>query len=99
MVPARAWGAHAVGTAPANSLKLRRQTAAAVRQKGTTSLSLFMEAFGHEVEEELSTKATETWAEGVWVGKWFTEQKEAWMEQICEVQTWRQVRGPARAVM
>ena len=73
--------------------------AAAAGKKATTSLSLFMEAFGLEVEEELSTKASQTWAEGVWVGKWCTEEKEAWMEQICEVQTWRQVMGPARAVM
>ena len=34
-----------------------------------------MEAFGLEVEEELSTIATQTWSEGVWVGKWCTEQK------------------------
>ena len=27
------------------------------------------------------------------------EQQKAWMKQICEVQTWRQVRGPAGAVM
>ena len=39
-------------------------------------LSLFMEAFGFEVEEELSTMATQTWAEGgvEWC-KWHTEQK------------------------
>ena len=41
---------------------------AAAGNKSTTSLSLFMEAFGLEVEEELSTIATQTWAEGVWVG-------------------------------
>ena len=59
-----------------------------------------MEAFGLEVEEELSTIATQTWAEGIWVGEWPTEQKEeAWTRQIFEVQTWRQVRGPAGAVM
>ena len=65
----------------------------------TTSLSLFMEAFGLGVEEELSTMASQTWAEGAWIGKWHTEKKEAWMSQIFEVQTWRQVRGPAGAVM
>ena len=43
---------------------LRRQMAAAARKKETTSLSLFMEAFGLEVEEELSTIATLNWAEG-----------------------------------
>ena len=73
--------------------------AAAAGKKGTTSLSLFMEAFGVEVEEELSTEATQTWAEGVWEGKWCTEQKKACMNQIFEVQTWRQVRVPAGAVM
>ena len=26
--------------------------------------------------------ATHTWAEGVWIGKWCTEQKEAWLSQI-----------------
>ena len=39
------------------------------------------------------------WAEGVWIGKWCTEQREAWMRQILEVQMWRQVRGLAGAVM
>ena len=64
-----------------------------------TSLSLFMEAYGLEVGEELSSLATQCWAEGVWTGKWRHEQKEAWMRQIRELQTWKQVRGPAGAVM
>ena len=42
---------------------------AAAGKKRTTSLSLFMEAYGLEVEEELSTMATQYWAEGVWTGK------------------------------
>ena len=73
--------------------------AAAAVTKSTTSLSLFMETNGLEVEEELSTMATQYWAEGGQIGKCCHEQKEAWMRQIQEVQTWRQVRGPARAVM
>ena len=51
--------------------------AAAAGKKSTTSLSLFMEAHGFEVEEELSTMATQYWAEGVWTGKWSHELKEA----------------------
>ena len=43
--------------------------------------------------------ATQHWTEGVWTGKWRQEQKEAWMRQIQEVQTWKQVGGPAGAVM
>ena len=39
---------------------------------------LFMEVFGLDVEEELSTMATQTWAEGTWMGKWHTQQEEAW---------------------
>ena len=38
-------------------------------KKSTTSLSLFMETYGLEVEEELSTMATQYWAEGVWTRK------------------------------
>ena len=40
--------------------------AAAVGKKSTTSLSLFLfiEAFGIEVEEQLSTMATQAWAGG-----------------------------------
>ena len=38
--------------------------AAAAGKKGTTSLSLFMEAFSLEVEDDLSTLATQNWAEG-----------------------------------
>ena len=72
---------------------------AAAGKKITTSLSLFMEANGLEVDEKLSTLATQYWSERVWTGKWHREQKEAWMRQIQEVQMWRQVRGPAGAVM
>ena len=72
--------------------KLRRQMAAAAGKKESTSLSLFKVVYGLEVEEELSTMATQTWAERVWIVKWHTEQKEAWMRQIFEVQTLRQVR-------
>ena len=68
--------------------KLRRQMAAAAGKKSTTSLSLFMEVYGLEVDEELSTMATQHWAEGVWTGKWSYEQKKAWMRQIREVHTW-----------
>ena len=72
--------------------------AAAAGKKSTTSLSLFMEALGLEVEEELSTMATQYWAKGVWTGKEHHEQKEVWMRQIQEVQMWRQVRGCAWAM-
>ena len=64
-----------------------------------TSPSLFMETFGFEVEEDLSTLATQYWAEGVWIGKWPVVLKEAWMKQLQEIQSWRQVRGQAGAVM
>ena len=64
---------------------------AAAGKKSTTSLSLFKETYGQEVEEELSTMAIQYWAEGVWIGKWSHEQKEAWMRQIREVQTWKKV--------
>ena len=99
MMPVGAWEVHAVEMSPTERLKLRRQMAAAAGEKSTTSLSLFMEAYGFEVEEELSTMATQYWAEGVWTGKWRHEQKEARMRQIQEVQTWKQVRGPAGAVI
>ena len=66
MMPARTWregaGVHAAGMPPTERLELRRQLAAAVRKKSTTSLSLFMEAYGLEAEEELSTLATQYWA-------------------------------------
>ena len=38
---------------------------AALGKKSTSFLSLFMEAYGLEVEEELSTLAIQCWAEGV----------------------------------
>ena len=57
------------GDGSTERFKLRRQMAAASGKKSTTSLSSFMETFGLEVEEELSSLATQTWAEGVWTGK------------------------------
>ena len=89
MVPARTWRVHAVGRHPQKDSKLRRQMAAAAGKKSTSSLSLFMEAFVLQVEEKLSTVAAQTWAEGAWTGRWHTEQKDAWLNQIREVQMWR----------
>ena len=85
MMPARTWGVHASGIVPTERLKLRRQMAAAAGKNSTTSLSLFMDVYDLEVEEELSTLAAQYWAEGVWTGKWHHEQREAWMRQIQEV--------------
>ena len=48
--------------------------AAAAGKKNTNSLSLFMETYGLEVEEELSTLATQYWAERVWTVKWYREE-------------------------
>ena len=63
--------------------KLRTQMAAAAAgKKSTTSLSLFMDAYGLEVKEALSTLATQYWAEGIWTGKWYHKQREAYMKQI-----------------
>ena len=98
-MPARSWRVHAVEMAPTERLKLRRQKAATAGKNSTTSLSLFMEAHGLEVEEELSALATQLWAEGVWTGKLYREQREVWMKQIQQVQMWRQVRGLAGAAM
>ena len=65
VVPARTWRLHAARMAPTERFKLRRQMAAAAGKQSTTSLSLFIEAFGLEVEEDLSTLATapevQTW--------------------------------------
>ena len=44
--------------------------AATAGTKSTTYLSLLMEAYGLEVEEEL------------WIGSWHHEQREAWMRQF-----------------
>ena len=75
---------------------MKRQMAAAEGMKSTTSLSFFMEASGLEVEEELSTVATQYWAEVVWMGKMASRTKRSLDEKDG---TWRQVRGPAGAVM
>ena len=58
-----------------------------------------MEAYDLEAEDELSTIAIQHPAQGVWTRKWSHEQKEAWMRQNQEVQTWNQVRARAGAVM
>ena len=77
LVFARVWRRQAVGIAPTERLKLRRQMAAGAGKKESVSSSLVMEANNLEVEDDLSTVATFFWAESVW--KW-------------KVQTRRQVR-------
>ena len=58
-----------------------------------------MEAHGLEVEEELSTMAIQHWQKEYGQVHGVTNKKEARMRQIREVQTWKQVRGPAGAVV
>ena len=70
-----------------------------IEKTDETFLSLFMEAYGLEVEEELSTMSTQYWADGVWTGKRRHEQKKAWRRQIQEVQMENHARGFAGAVM
>ena len=66
-----AWRGQAVGIAPTERLKLRRQMAAAAGKKGSVSLSLLLEANDFDVEEELPTMATQAWAERVWIQQMF----------------------------
>ena len=70
LVLARAKGGQAVGTAPTERLKLRRQMAAAAGKEASVALSLFMEVSNLEVEETLSTMATVCWTEGVRMNRW-----------------------------
>ena len=51
MVPARAWGAHAVEMVLAERSNMRRHKAAAAGKKTSTPLFFFLEAFGLEVEK------------------------------------------------
>ena len=84
LVPARPWGAHAVGMAPTERLNLRGQMAAATGKKESTFLSLFLEVCGLEVEQELATMATQAWIEGGWTGNG-TQSKKKHGESI----SWR----------
>ena len=65
-VPARVWGAQAVGIAPTERLQLRGQMAAAAAgKKESVAFSPIMGRNTLEVAEELSTMATLFMAEGV----------------------------------
>ena len=60
MLPARIWESGCSGDSSQRiDEKLRRQMQQQRAKKSTTSLSLFMEASGLEVEEELSTMAAQ----------------------------------------
>ena len=65
MVPARTWRVHAVGIAPTERDRWQQERAKTVQPL----LLLLVEAYGLEVEEDLSTLATQYWAEGVWTAK------------------------------
>ena len=64
MMPARTWGAHAVGISPTARLKLRGQMAAAAG-KESTDIPVFVHGSTLEVEDESSTMTTQYWVEGV----------------------------------
>ena len=74
--------------------------AAAAGKKESVSLSLEMEVKDLEVVKELSTLATQSWAEEVWIGKMACRtKKRRGGFRFFEVQKWRQVRGPAGVVV
>ena len=68
-----------MGVAPTERLKLRRQMAAAAGKKESLSSVLVVKDL--EVEEELSTTATQAWAEGVWIGKPLADPKKGVEEE------------------
>ena len=69
MMPARSWRVHA-GMAPTERLKFEETDGStSSRQKEHDFSVLVQEAYDLEVVEELSTLATQYWAEGVWTGK------------------------------
>ena len=84
--------------APTERLKLMRQMPAAAGKKESVSLSLFTEVKNLVVEENFHAGHV-SMAAGIWMGSWAREQREAWRKQVFDVHTWRQVRGPAGAVM
>ena len=57
-------GSPCSGDASFAKVKLRRQMPTAAGKKSTTYLSLFMEHTAWKWEKELSTTATQYWAEG-----------------------------------
>ena len=71
MMPARTWFGepHAVGGVSYGEAKIEKTDGSCNRQKSATLLSFFVETYGPEAEEELSTMATQYWAEGVWTRK------------------------------
>ena len=75
-----------LGSPCSGKVEIKETDGTCGRKKEHDLLSLFMEVYGLEVEEEISTIATQFRAEGVWTGKWRHEQKEAWMRRIREVQ-------------
>ena len=59
LVPAIVRGGQAPGTGPTDKLKLRSQMAAGAGEKSSTSLLLFLDMNILQVDEKLSTIATE----------------------------------------
>ena len=87
-----AWRGQTVGNRACREAKIEEADGSSCRQEKSQSRSrIFMEVHTLEVEEKLSTIATLCWAQG--------EQHNAWKKHFFEVQTWRQVGGPAGAVM
>ena len=89
-----ACGVHAVGMAPTERFKLRRQMAAAAGKKEHYFVSFV--SWRHmalKLKKSFLPWPLNIGQKEVCTGKWNYEQKEAWMRQIREVQTWKQVKG------
>ena len=97
MVPARVWRGQAVGIAPAERPKLRRQMAATVGRKG--SVSLFVSFHVDQQFGGCGGTIYPPWPRPCGQKECEWEDAETVEDADFEVQTWRQVGGFVRAVM
>ena len=79
MMPTRTWAAQCSGDVSHGEVKNEEAYGGCCGQEEYDLPLFVLETHGLEVEEELSTMATQYWAEGVWIGKWCREHKEAWI--------------------
>ena len=74
---AMTWRVHAVEMAPTGEVGIEETDCSGSRQEEHDVVVPCHGSMGRrlEVEEELSTLATQCWAEGVWTGIWHHEQE------------------------
>ena len=93
------WSENAPGIPPTKRLSLRRKMAEAVGNAPFSIIVSFPRNVGSGGRGRFNLHDNALWAEAVQMERWDEDLEKCWRKQVWKTASWKQVRGPAGAVV